>query len=72
MVSKRAQVGVAYKGVKFHPQHAGKVKCLGWCGKEFFSNNKRKQRFCARCNQKRLAAEQSKAGIRVVDISPDN
>lgn len=33
-------------------KYAGKVKCLGWCNKEFISPNKVYVRLCHECKEK--------------------
>lgn len=43
---------------------AGMVKCLGWCGKEFYSSDKKRLRFCKRCTTKKENAERSMSNIR--------
>lgn len=41
-----------------------KVKCLGWCGKEFDSPDKTKIRFCKKCTTKKEQQERTMSKIR--------
>lgn len=37
----------------------GETNCLGWCGKKFYSPDKRRIRFCTKCREKRNNASAS-------------
>lgn len=36
--------------IKLKHSDPGKVKCLGWCNKEFLSSNKKCIRYCKKCS----------------------
>ncbi len=42
--------------VKEKDSLAGETNCLGWCGKKFWSPDKTRIRFCAKCRGKRNTA----------------
>ncbi len=43
--------------------NAGECKCLGWCGKTFFSPDKTTIRFCTKCRSKKNNASESMSRV---------
>lgn len=43
--------------------NAGDTNCLGWCGKKFWSPDKTRIKFCAKCRQKRNDISESLSRI---------
>jgi hypothetical protein len=51
--------------IKFNAEFAGMTRCLGWCGKTFHSNDKRKQRYCSKCRSKKEDAQNRFSNISI-------
>jgi hypothetical protein len=50
---KRVRKSVRPRQYRKESTHAGMVRCLGPCGNEFFSPDKRHFRFCDKCDKSR-------------------
>lgn len=45
--------------VESRHSNPGKIKCLGWCNKEFVSPNKIYVRYCTKCSEKKDDVQKS-------------
>lgn len=52
-----------YKPLRANPLFAGECDCLGWCNKRFFSPDKRRYRYCKKCQSKKDAEARKMSNI---------